>query len=46
MNTWIRRNIDQKQLFTIVAAGLVTGLIVYGARKAGMGTVANVVKGG
>lgn len=46
MSTWVRRNIDTKQLYTIVAAGLVTGLIVYGARKAGMGTVATLVKGG
>ena len=43
---WISQNVDKKQLTTIVAASIVIGGAVYAARKAGLGTVATVVKGG
>lgn len=46
IKSWVRQNIDQKQLVTIVAAGVVVGGAAYGLKKAGFGKVATVVKGG
>jgi len=41
----IKRNIDWSQVTSIVVAGLIVGVSVYGLRKVGLGTVATVVKG-
>lgn len=46
INDWFRENVDRKQLTTILVATAVTGAMVYGARQAGLGKVATVVKGG
>jgi hypothetical protein len=43
---WINTNVDRKQMTTIVAASIVVGGLVYGAKVAGLGQVATVVKGG
>jgi hypothetical protein len=43
---WINTNVDRKQMTTIVAASIVVGGLVYGAKMAGLGQVATVVKGG
>lgn len=45
IKNWVDQNIDKKQLATIVAASVVIGATAYGLRKAGLGKVANVVKG-
>jgi len=45
-NAWVDKNIDKKQLVTIVAAGVVVGGAAYGLKQAGFGKVATVVKGG
>jgi hypothetical protein len=43
---WFNTNIDKKQMLTIVAASVAVGGLVYGAKVAGLGQVATVVKGG
>ena len=42
----VKQNIDWKIVTSTVVATLIVGAMVYGARKAGLGTVATVVKGG
>lgn len=46
LKTWWSTNVDKKQLTTIVVASAVVGGIAFAANKAGLGKVANVVKGG
>ncbi|WP_342632497.1 hypothetical protein [Marinobacter alkaliphilus] len=43
---WFNQNVDKKQMTTLIVTSAAIGLAVYGARKAGFGTVATVVKGG
>lgn len=42
----IKSNIDWTQVTSFVVASIIVGGLVLGARKAGLGTVATVVKGG
>jgi|DeeseametaMP1786_FD_contig_21_1645942_length_543_multi_7_in_0_out_0_1 hypothetical protein len=42
----VKSNIDWKIVTSTVVASLVIGVGVYAARKAGLGQVATVVKGG
>lgn len=41
----VKRNIDWRQVTSMVVAGVIVGVGVYGLRKAGLGTVATIVKG-
>lgn len=43
---WIDRNVDKKQMTTLIVTGAVVGVAAYGLRQAGFGKVATVVKGG
>lgn len=42
----IERNIDWKLVTSTLVAGAILGMSVYGLKKAGLGKVATVVKGG
>ena len=42
----VKQNIDWKIVTSTVVATLIVGGMVFAARKAGLGTVATVVKGG
>ncbi|WP_250655049.1 hypothetical protein [Alkalimarinus coralli] len=42
----VKRNIDWKMVTSMVVGSIVVGVLVVGARKAGLGSVATVVKGG
>lgn len=46
VKTWFNQNVDKKQMVTLIVTTAAIGGAVYAARKAGLGTVATVVKGG
>jgi hypothetical protein len=46
VKAWFDRNVDKKQMVTIIVSSAAIGTAVYAARKTGFGKVANVVKGG
>lgn len=46
VKAWFTANVDKKQMTTLIVTTVAIGGGVYALRKAGLGKVATVVKGG